>query len=132
MSGQGAKDAKVKELEERLFTAVWENLQNVGELGSLVQVREGVSRVLSDWVEAALVRRGSRRLIHRLPAQQQHLSSSTRSIANGPLQLELERHVLEDEARHLETELLTALEEPLPQRPTTRPTDCLLKTLREA
>ena len=29
------------ELRERLFKTLWDNLQHVGELGSLVQVREG-------------------------------------------------------------------------------------------
>ena len=51
------------ELQERLFKTVWENLQYVGELGSLVQVREGVTRVLDDWVEQQAKQQGLTRLV---------------------------------------------------------------------
>ena len=34
------------DLQQRLFETLWDNLQYVGELGSLVQVREGVGAVL--------------------------------------------------------------------------------------
>ncbi len=48
----------ISEIRERLFKTIWENLQNVGELGSLVQVREGVAQVLADWVEARAREKG--------------------------------------------------------------------------
>jgi hypothetical protein len=56
------------ELRERLFKTLWDNLQYVGELGSLVQVREGVGQVLDDWVDTRAKERGLTKLIHRKSA----------------------------------------------------------------
>ena len=50
-------------LREKLFETLWLNLKNVGELGSLVQVSEGVTRVLNDWVEAQAKAKGLNNLI---------------------------------------------------------------------
>jgi len=97
------------EIRERLFTTLWENLRDVGELGSLVQVREGVARVLTDWVEARARERGLTRLVRRPPEQAVFpiIEEMDREHAR---QLELERRVLEQEARKLESELLAGLE----------------------
>ena len=59
----------IGEIRHRLFKTVWENLRNVGELGGLVQVREGVSQVLAEWVEARAREKGLTRLIRRQSLQ---------------------------------------------------------------
>ena len=51
-----------RNLQEALFKTIWENLQNVGELGSLIQVRESVTRVLDEWVDRQAKDRGITRL----------------------------------------------------------------------
>jgi hypothetical protein len=112
LNRQGAKDAKVKDLEQQLFGAIWENLHYVGELGGLVQVREGVSQVLDRWVEARAHEQGITRMLPPAHAEQlsfgdEWMDSSERERAR---QLELERQVLEQEARELEAGLLAALE----------------------
>lgn len=99
------------QLRERLFTAVWDNLQYVSELGSLVHVRESVAQVLDEWVDARAHEKGLTKLVGRRAEGQLDLGSiltdSERARAH---QLELERKVLEDEARKLEAELLAAIE----------------------
>lgn len=92
------------EIQERLFKALWENLQNVGELGSLVQVREGVSRVLDDWVENQARRRGLTAFVKKQPAQRHMFEAQITE------QLRLQRRLLEEEASRLRDELLSALE----------------------
>lgn len=96
-------------IRERLFTVLWENLQHVGELGSLIQVREGVAQVLGDWVEARAREKGLTKLVHRPPGQEVFPVVEEMDRARAR-QLELERSVLRDEARQLEAELLTAVE----------------------
>ena len=51
-----------RSLQEALFKTIWENLQNVGELGSLIQVRESVTRVLDEWVDRQAKDRGITRI----------------------------------------------------------------------
>jgi hypothetical protein len=112
LSRQGAKDGRVSDLEQRLFDALWDNLQFVGELGSLVQVREGVGQVLEVWVEAKAREKGITKLLPQAHEQQLSLGEDwmAPSEQERARQLELERQVLEDEARQLEAELLSALE----------------------
>lgn len=98
------------QIRERLFTTLWENLQNVGELGSLMQVREGVAQVLADWVEARAREKGLTKLVHR-PREQPTFAVVEQMDRARARQMELERRVLEDEARQLERELLAGLEE---------------------
>ncbi|MBK8058261.1 MAG: hypothetical protein IPK33_10380 [Gemmatimonadetes bacterium] len=100
------------ELRERLFKTLWDNLQNVGELGSLVQVREGVGQVLDDWVEARAKDKGLTNLLQGKVSQQMELGTLvTEAQRAKALQLEFERKVLENEAARLQQELLVAIEE---------------------
>jgi len=100
------------ELQQRLFKTIWENLLYVGELGSLVQVREGVERVLDDWVEAKAREKGLTEIIARKEKQQLELGEILTEADNKHAhQLLLERRVLEDEARQLQEELLAAIED---------------------
>lgn len=100
------------ELRQRLFRTIWENLQNVGELGSLVQVREGVERVLDAWVEARAREKGLTRIMARKASGQLELGSILDEADKvNARQLELERRVLEEEARQLQQELLVAIED---------------------
>ena len=99
------------ELREKLFQTLWLNLKNVGELGSLVQVGEGVTRVLDEWVEAQAKAKGITKLIKsREPSQ---LSLETIDVAarrERVEQMELEREVLEGEAIRIRAELLAGLD----------------------
>ena len=98
-------------LRERLFGAVWDNLQYVSELGSLVQVRESVTQVLDDWVDARAREKGMIRLLRPQAEDQLELGSILTDWNRDRVrQLELERQVLEDLARQLEAELLGAIE----------------------
>jgi len=90
-----------------LFKTIWENLQYVGELGSLVQVRESVARVLGEWVEAKAREKGLKRVFPTAVPEQ----PTFEFIQKRGQQLELERRVLESETRALQDELLAALEE---------------------
>jgi predicted RNA methylase len=97
-------------LQERLFKNLWDNLRNVGELGSLVQVREGVEEVLDDWVEARAREKGLTKILKRPGRANQMtfdnlLDFEDRQVAR---QMELERRVLE--AEQIQAELLAALE----------------------
>ena len=62
-------------LRARLFATLWDNLRHIGELGSLVQVREGVTRVLDDWVDAEARSRGITRILQ--PRMNSSWSSAT-------------------------------------------------------
>lgn len=98
-------------LRQRLFKTIWENLQYVGELGSLVQVREGVERVLEDWVDAMAREKGLTKLIDDR-VDPQLTFDFVEGIEHGRVrQLMLERQVLENEARQLQQELLAAIED---------------------
>ena len=97
---------------QRLFKVIWENLQHVSELGSLVQVREGVERVLDDWVEARAREKGLTRVFAQVEHPQLELGSILADMAREQaLQLQLERRLLEAEARQLQQELLAAIED---------------------
>ena len=98
------------QLRERLFRATWDNLRNVGELGSLVQVRESVTRALENWVDAEARSRGITTVIERTTDKQLELAikaDADRALAE---QLALERELLEQEAALLRRDLLAAIE----------------------
>jgi hypothetical protein len=98
-------------LQERLFKALWENLQNVGELGSLIQVRESVQAVLEEWVETQARARGLKQVAARRPQGQMSLGAAEPEFMGDiERQLELERQLLEEEAARLLQELLAGLE----------------------
>ena len=110
-------------LRERLFRVIWDNLQHVGELGSLVQVREGVAHVLGEWVDVRAREKGLTKLIKRPAEGQLELGSILEDWdRERARQLELERKVLEDEALELEEELLEAVEA-VAARATENPSD---------
>jgi hypothetical protein len=92
------------EVKERLFKTIWENLQYVGELGSLVQVREGVTTVIQEWVDRQAHAKGITAFLKE-PAEQLDLYSRERVT-----QYRLKRQLLEEEAETLRNELLGALE----------------------
>jgi hypothetical protein len=104
------KDLGSHQLRQRLFTTIWENLRHVGELGSLVQVREGVAQVLNDWVEARAREKGLTKFA-AVTAGQGVFDLVERLDRERASQLELERRILRDEASRLESELIAALEE---------------------
>jgi hypothetical protein len=100
-------------LREKLFAALWGNLRYVGELGSLVQVQEGVTRVLDEWVDAQAKEKGLTKL---LPAtekkkDQLHFGELVNEVVRDKAgQQELQRSILEDEALRIRQELLFGLE----------------------
>lgn len=99
-------------LQEALFKAIWENLQNVGELGSLIQVRESVTRVLDEWVDRQAKAKGITHI--RAPKETGQLLMETivtEVEQSQRTQLELERQLLEEEAEQIRQELLTGLED---------------------
>jgi hypothetical protein len=99
-------------LQEALFKTIWENLQNVGELGSLIQVREGVTRVLDEWVDRQAKDRGITRIRAPKGTAQMLLETIVTEVERDQRQqMELERQVLEDEAAQIRAELLTGLED---------------------
>jgi hypothetical protein len=99
------------ELRERLFKTLWDNLQSVGELGSLVQVRESVGLVLDEWVEARAKAKGLTKFVQKDSGAQLELGSIRDDLIRERVrQLELERKVLSDEASQLQQELLAAVE----------------------
>jgi Eco57I restriction-modification methylase len=99
------------ELQERLFKTVWENLQYVGELGSLIQVREGVTRVLQDWVEQQAQQQGIPRLLWAPQERQLELGTiRSETVRQRTHQLELKRRLLEEEASQLRSKLFSGVE----------------------
>ena len=98
-------------LRARLFKTLWDNLTHVGELGSLVQVREGVTHVLGDWVDAEARSRGFTRILQPSDEEQLELGDLRTEAARAHAeQLALERTALEEEAAKLRRELLATLE----------------------
>lgn len=98
-------------LRARLFETLWDNLRHLGELGSLVQVREGVTRVLDDWVDAEAHARGLTTILQPVHEQQLELGEiATQAARARAEQLELERTALEEEAAKLRRELLGVVE----------------------
>jgi hypothetical protein len=99
------------ELREKLFQTLWLNLKNVGELGSLVQVGEGVARVLDEWVEAQAKAKGITKLIKTKESSQLGLESIDSAARRERVQqMDLERQVLEEEAIRIRAELLAGLD----------------------
>ncbi len=112
LNRQGTKSAQTREVAARLFKVIWGNLQHVSELGSLVQVREGVERVLDDWVEARAREKGLTQVFGSVEHPQLELGSILADLEREQArQLQLERRLLEAEARQLQQELLAAIEE---------------------
>ncbi len=100
------------ELRQRLFKTLWDNLQYVGELGSLVQVRESVGAVLGEWVDTRAREKGLTKVLRPRSGAQLELGSIVADLTREKAQqLELERKVLEDEAEKLQEELLAAIED---------------------
>ena len=100
------------ELQDRLFVTLWENLQSVGELGSLVQVREGVTAVLEDWVEARARRKGLGNIVRPKSLPLFDAAGITEDVdQEGVRQLVLRRALLEEEAEAIQRELLAAIED---------------------
>lgn len=99
------------ELQQRLFEVLWDNLQNVGELGSLVQVKEGVETVLDDWVDTQAKRKGLGKVIRAdaLPLFEAG-GLSDEFDQQRVQQLVLQRQALEEEAQAIQQELLSAIE----------------------
>lgn len=101
-----------EDLRQRLFKTLWENLQYVGELGSLIQVREGVERVLDDWVEAKAKEKGLTKIIVRKDQPQLELGDILTDADHRKVRLlQLERRALEREAKSIRQELLSSIEE---------------------
>jgi hypothetical protein len=101
-----------RSLQESLFKAIWENLQYVGELGSLIQVRESVGRVLDEWVERQAQARGMTKVRGRKESGQLELGTIAADWEDEQKsQMELERGLLEQEATQIRLELLTGLED---------------------
>ena len=100
------------ELQDRLFVTLWENLQSVGELGSLVQVRESVAAVLDDWVEAQARRKGLGVIVREKPMPLFEAAGMSEDIDREHVrQMVLKRSVLEEEAIAIQQELLAAVED---------------------
>lgn len=100
------------ELQQRLFTVLWDNLQNVGELGSLVQVKEGVEMVLADWVDAQAKRKGLGKVIRSNTLPLFEAGGIAEEFDQQRVQqLVLQRQALEEEATAIQQELLSAIEE---------------------
>lgn len=100
-------------LREKLFAALWGNLRYVGELGGLVQVQEGVTRVLDEWVDAQAKEKGLTKLLkteEKVKAQLQLPGMVTAAVGEKAAQQELQRSLLEDEALRIREELLAGLE----------------------
>ncbi len=100
------------ELQDRLFVTLWENLQHVGELGSLIQVREGVSAVLNDWVETQAKAKGLGKILKSkdMPLLE-HAGIAEAVDREQVRQLVLQRTALEKEAEAIQRELLAAIED---------------------
>ena len=106
-----ASQMRSPELCEQLFVAIWANVQNIGELGSLVRIRESVTRALSDWVDTEARSRGLAMPTRQSAGKQPELWSieadAERAFAK---RLAREREVLERAADKLRVDLLNALE----------------------
>jgi len=100
-------------LREKLFQALWGNLRYIGELGGLVQVQEGVTRVLDEWVEAQAEEKGLTKLLkteERVKAQLQLPGVVSEAVEAKAAQQELKRALLEEEALRIRDELLSGIE----------------------
>jgi len=101
-----------RSLQEALFKTIWENLQYVGELGSLIQVRESVMRVLDEWVDRQAKDKGITRIRAPRITEQLVLETIVTEVERDQrIQMELERRLIEDEAEQIRQDLLLGLEE---------------------
>jgi hypothetical protein len=97
-------------LQESLFKTIWDNLQYVSELGSLIQVREAVTRVLDEWIERQAKEKGLTSIRGANDTGQIPLGTITTDWERQhKVQLDLQRSVLEQEATQMHRELLTGL-----------------------
>ena len=97
-------------LQESLFKTIWDNLQYVSELGSLIQVREAVTRVLDEWIERQAKEKGLTSIREAKDTAQIPLGTITTDWEREhKVQLDLQRSVLEQEAAQMHRELLTGL-----------------------
>lgn len=97
------------ELRERLFKTLWDNVQHLGELGSLVQVREGIAGVLDDWTQERAEKKGLARMVRKRTTAQQELGAVSSDFHAAKQRLEA-RALLERESTALQDELLQALQ----------------------
>lgn len=110
--GQLGKKLGSPELQDRLFATLWDNLRSVGELGSLVQVREGVSAVLDDWVEAQARRKGLGAIVRPKSMPLFEAAGIAEDFDHDQAQQRvLKRALLEEEAAAIRQELLAAVED---------------------
>lgn len=110
--GRLGKKLGSPELQDRLFVTLWENLQSVGELGSLVQVRESVSAVLDDWVEAQAKRKGLGVIVREKAMPLFEAAGMSEDVDREHVrQMVLKRALLEEEAIAIQQELLAAVED---------------------
>ncbi len=100
------------ELRQKLFDALWGNLRYIGELGGLIQVQEGVSRVLYAWVEEQAKAKGLTRLTDRREKKgQAELGAIVDdALAEQSGQLLIRRQLIEHEAARVRAELLFGLD----------------------
>ncbi|MCG8416876.1 MAG: BREX-1 system adenine-specific DNA-methyltransferase PglX [Proteobacteria bacterium] len=94
-----AEEEARRHLAERVFQALWDNLDNVSELGSLVVVHEQLNNALDDWVQE---RARAKRLTGIIRRQRRSSNAD---------QFVLQRKILEREARNIQDELLATIEE---------------------
>ena len=100
------------ELRDRLFVTLWDNLQHVGELGSLIQVREGVSAVLDDWVEAQAKAKGLGKFLRDIEQPLFEQAGMVDDLNRAQAEkLVRQRAALEEEAEAIQRELLAAIED---------------------
>jgi len=101
-----------EDIEERLVTTLWESLQSVPELGSLIQVREGVAAILEDWALQRAKLRGATATIRTKAQPLFDAMGMTEEVDRGALLEKLaEQQNTRKAARELERELLSAVEE---------------------
>lgn len=99
------------DVQQRLFSTIWDNLQYVGELGSLVRVRESVNTVLEDWADQQARARGITRPLGPRETKQMQLGTIVDDAERKRAeQVALQRRLLDEEAARLRDELLAALE----------------------
>jgi hypothetical protein len=97
-------------LQELLFKTIWDNLQYVGELGSLVQVPEAVTRVLEEWVDRQAEAKGLTSINAPKETKQFELGTIAADWKlEHKTQMDLQRRVLEEEAAQVHQELLAGL-----------------------
>jgi len=108
---QAGEGVASKEVREKLFRALWTNLQYVGELGSLIQVQEGVNGILVEWVDAQAKARGLNRMILAKESSQLELGAIDAEARRSTTEkMELLRSVIEEGAARIRDELISGLD----------------------